>query len=312
MASNKLSWAGRALPLFLLCVLICVSATFGSPLPQDGQPFGEYDLEYVRHPHGKVPSIKKCRELITAPPKDSSLFFTGMRSNSEIDIAKNYADNHGLTHVSKAYPKGFTDLGKYLDSDENKAQFQKNFMQVFAERSTGTAFLMIRDGQEPRDDSIWSKVELPTVRNSAQVPKVLRLSYESPPDDPNTSEVAIWTRPDDPELPPYAIGQCRVHFVQYKIPHHGRAYSLEATIFDGLGYEIGHQSRIDATEPINVESRLPGPLTITVAKPGFHYHPDKAAISFRYGHHSWISEEDLCSVGKYSHGDRDGDCSFDC
>ena len=310
MASNKSFLSGKALPLLLLCLLFGLFSSVGLALPQDGQPFVDYDTILTEHSHGKVPNIDKCRELITPPPRDSSMFYTGLRSNQEINIAKGYADRHGLAHVSKAYPEGFTNLLAYEDSPANLQQFQRDFMQVFAEKTTGTAYLIGYDGSEPRADSIFSTVELPVVQRSAQVDKIVRLPFVNPPDDPTTIAETIWTRPVD--LPPYAPGKCRVHFTHYKIPHHGTSYSLEAVMYDGMGYEIGRQQKIDASEPVALHSKLPEVMHITVAQPTYHNRPDKAALTFQYGVKVWNSDVPFCDVGGYSHRNREGDCHFDC
>lgn len=237
------------------------------------------------------------------------MFYTGLRSNQEINIAKGYADGHGLSHVSKAYPKGFTNLLDYQDSPKNLAQFQRDYMHVFAEKTTGTAYLITYEGSEPRSDSIFSVVELPLLQQSAQVDKIVRLSFVTPPDDPTTGET-FWTRPA--ELPPYAPGRCRVHFTHYRPPHHGNSYSLEAVMYDGMDFEIGRQPKIGASEPVVLNSKLPEVMRITLAQPGYHWRPDKAAVTFQYGDKVWNSDVRDCSVGRYSHGDREGDCYFDC
>lgn len=254
--------------------------------------------------------MNDCRNLITAPPRDSSMFFTGLRSNSEINIAKGYAESHGLAHVSRAYPTGFTNLLAYEDSPDALAQFQRNYMQVFAEKSSGTAFLMLLDDTTPAADSIFSTIELPALEHAAQVDKIFRLSFANPPEDPTTSKETIWTKASD--AVPYATGICTVHFTHYMIPKDGTAYSLEATIFDGLGNLLGHQPKIDASEPVSVASKLPSALQITLVKPGYKFHPDNAVIQFRLGDVSWASDSIRCSVGKVWHGNRDGDCQFDC
>ena len=312
MASTRLFCSPRrSLVLLLLSLLFLVFATLGLALPQDGQPFPEYDTVWPHKEHlGKVPNLDDCRKSITAPPRDSSLFFTGLRSNSEINIAKGYAEAHGLTHVSRAYPVGFTNLLAYEDSPEALAQFQRDYMQVFAEESSGRAFLMIPDGSEPRTDSIFSTVELPAVIHANQVDVIVRLSFGSPPDDPNTSQLAYWGKPSDAD--DFASGRCTVHFWHYMIPEGGIAYSLEAIVRDDLGNEVGHQEKIDATEPVRVFSKLPYPLVITIAKPGYKYRPDRAMIQFHYGHLTWTSDEAQCAIGKVWHGDREGDCSWVC
>lgn len=301
---------GRKL-IVLISFLYFLSAVLALALPQDGQPFVEYDTELeAKHHHRthKIPTLGQCRDAVTAPPQDGSLFFTGLRSNAEINVAKGYAESHGLTHVSKAYPDGFTNLYRYKAKPERLVQFQKDYMQAFAEESSGTAYVMMFDNTEPSPDSIFSTIELPALQNSAQVDKIVRLSYFTPPDDPSTSTDVIWARA--PDALPYAPGRCRVHFTQYDVPEDGNAFTLEAQIFDGADNQIGMQTKIDGSRVVEVTSKLPNPVMITLDSP--KKEASKGIIEFEYGPAMWNHENGRCDLGGFEDGNRDGDCWFDC
>ena len=103
-----------------------------------------------------------------------------------------------------------------------------------------------------------------------------------------------------------------MHVTHYQIPEGGSFYSIETTIFDAIGTQIGNLPKTDATEPVDVTSALPLVLVITVAQPGSSDDPDGAEIRFAYGDQSWGSDDDQCKFGGYEDGNREGDCGFTC
>ena len=260
----------------------------------------------------KLPSLEDCRGKITAPGKDTLMYFTGLKTRKDINTAKKYAEDHGMTHVSKVYPDGFTDPNRYEGTDEEKRQFQKDFSQVYAEKTTGTAYLMLDDDKEPASDSIFYTVEFKAMKDGGHVDKILRFPFTSPPDKPKDSTKKYWEKSSD--AAGYATGWCGVHITHYQIPEGGSSYSVEATIFDAHGIEIGRREKTDATEPVGVTGALPYVLMITAAKPGSSEDPDSAPISFAYGDQSWNSDKESqrCKFGGYEDGNREGDCGFTC
>ena len=121
------------------------------------------------------------------------MYFTGLKARKDINNAKKYAVDHGLVHVSLSYPTTFTDPGNYEGSDEEKRSFQVAFSQVYAEGTTGIAYLMIDDDKEPAADSIFNTVEFEAMKNGAKVTKILR--FPKTADDPTKSTNEFW--PDD-------------------------------------------------------------------------------------------------------------------
>ena len=154
-------------------------------------PIGPGDLEKREKP--SFPSLQDCRDKFTAPAQDKAMYFTGLRSRKDINAAKKYAVDHGLVHVSLSYPTSFTDPGQYKGSDEDKRNFQKAFSQVYAEGTTGIAYLMIDDDKEPAADSIFTTVEFEAMKNGAKVTKIMR--FPKTADDPTKSTNEFW--PDD-------------------------------------------------------------------------------------------------------------------
>ena len=154
-------------------------------------PVGLGELEKRDKP--PFPSLQDCRDKFTAPAQDTAMYFTGLKKRKEINAAKKYAVDHGLVHVGLSYPPSFTDAGQYDGSDEDKRNFQIAFSQVYAEGTTGIAYLMIDDDKEPKADSIFNAVEFEAMKNGAKVTKILR--FPKTADDPTKSTNEFW--PDD-------------------------------------------------------------------------------------------------------------------
>lgn len=171
------------LPLFLFLLSSIVQA---SPLTAPN------NLARRKPP---FPSLDDCKAKFTAPPKDKSLYFTGLKTRKDVNKAKKYAEDHGLVHVSQSYPKQFTDPGQYDGTDEEKRTFQENFSRLYAEGTTGDAYLMLDDDKNPAGDSIFQTVEFPAMRDGAKVDKILQFPFTNPPDDLKTVTKRFW--PDD-------------------------------------------------------------------------------------------------------------------
>lgn len=315
MALSKL-FTSRAVLVTLVSLLLWFPTSNARAFPQDQAPYPEdggfYDGKPVDSFDWDIPSIDECRKQIKTPPKDKSFFFTELRSRTDINIAKSYALQHGLTSSSASYPRGFTNLNLYKGTPDQKRAFQLNFMQVFAEKTTGTAYLMLDDGIEPRPQSLFTTVEFAAMKAGGQVDRILRFPFNYPPDDPVAAATTFWTRPEG--APDYATGRCNVHITHYQILKYAFTYTVEAVITDNFNNEIGHLLRTDAAQPVDVVSKLPHVLTITVAKPTEETKvSDKFPIRFQYGDLIWTTDDaSHCKIGKYDDGDREGDCSFEC
>ena len=165
------------------------------------------------------PSLDLIKSKFTAPDKDKAMYFTGLKTRKDINAAKKYATDHGLTHVGLSYPTSFTDPGQYDGSDDDRRKFQENFSRVYAEGTTGIAYLLIDDGKQPADDSIFQTVEFPAMRDGAKVTKILRFSKDE--SNPENSEKQYW--PDDAgaacldyEGPPPCPGQGKKRSIQWE------------------------------------------------------------------------------------------------
>ena len=87
--------------------------------------------------------------------------------------------DHGLVHVGLSYPDGFTNPAQYDGTEAERRTLQERFSRLYAQANTGIANLLIVDDKEPASDSILLTVELPPMRDGAQVTKILRFPITS-------------------------------------------------------------------------------------------------------------------------------------
>lgn len=294
----------RPLLIFLSLVLCFLHiSVHAKPVGPDFPPIISKD---------SFPSFEDCRNKLISPGKDKAMYFTGLSSFKDVKKAKQYAISHGLTHVTASYPNKFTDKGQYEGDEAQFRQFQKDFSRAYAQKTEGVAYLMLDDGKEPAEESIFYSVEFEAMKKGGHVDKIIRFSFTDRDNvaEPTKETKIYWEKPDG--SPSYASGQCGVHITHYQIPKGDNKYYLEAQLKDAYGFEVGHVDKTDATEPVNVLSALPHPLVITAAKPGSSKDPDSAPLHFAYGDDEWTSDDDRCKFGGYEDGNREGDCGFAC
>ncbi|KAI4139973.1 MAG: hypothetical protein L6R39_006023 [Caloplaca ligustica] len=116
----------------------------------------------------------------------------------------------------------------------------------------------------------------------------------------------------------YAPGSCGVHVTQYqkKDPaadpktNEDGDYHLDVRIFDNNQDLIGEVkgARALAGQAVNEDSKLPWVLLVTAQS------VDSDPVLFAYSDQHWAYADVAhnCNFGKFSGGDRDGDCGFQC
>ncbi|KAL9631994.1 MAG: hypothetical protein Q9204_003982 [Flavoplaca sp. TL-2023a] len=162
------------------------------------------------------PSLQECHDKIKPVEKNKSMYFTGLNKKN-LNKAKRYAKNHGLTHVSDPYPTGFTDRGRYSGTEGELNQFQKDFSQTYAEKTEGTAYLMLDENRNPAPTGIFYSVEFEAMKKGGHVDKILQFPYNNGDgiDDPSTATKVFCEKAKD--VASYAKGQCGVHITHYHI-----------------------------------------------------------------------------------------------
>ncbi|KAL8823309.1 MAG: hypothetical protein Q9191_005974 [Dirinaria sp. TL-2023a] len=148
----------------------------------------------LAHHKPGFPSLDNGKAKFKAPPKDKSLYFTGLKKRSDVNKAKKYAEDHGLVHVSQSYPPHFTDPGQYEGTDAEKRTFQENFSRLYAQHTTGDGYLMLDTHKNPAAGSIFQTVEFPAMKNGGKVDKILQFPFTNPPDNPTTVTKKFWSQ----------------------------------------------------------------------------------------------------------------------
>lgn len=188
------------------------------------------------------------------------MYFTGLKSRADVNKAKAWALDHGLTHVTNCYPSGFTDKGNYKKDENAFGQFLKDFSLAYAERTEDIAYLMLDPDKNPTSNSIFYAVQFEAMKKGGLIDKIVQIPFTNRNDvtDPakDTKHTRkYWERATNAaatDADSYAKGQCGVHITHYQIPKGDNKYYIEAHIRDAHGIEIGHVDRTDATEPVNV------------------------------------------------------------
>lgn len=200
MAAFRFRLSPVGLLVILSSILLLASSVLAAPSPSPAKLVARKD---------KYPSKEDCESHLKKdePAKDTSIFFTGLAKKAMNEV-KTYAVDHGLTHVTNVYtPKQFTNVGEYEGTDEERRAFQEAFSAVYAEHTSGKAYLMMDLEKKPKKDSIFYSVEFPALRDGGDVSEIIWLDINNKPDDP-TKETKTWWKKgdDDPPADDAAVG----------------------------------------------------------------------------------------------------------
>ena len=338
-AGSILSRSTYLIATFLLLGILNAKIVSAVPVPQDGDIDSSVDDPdwnddkaggggdpFSTDPstlEGKYPDIDECRSKCSVAA-DVSLFYSKVGRHEE--KPQKFADQESLKLVRDAYPSGFTDKD---DLYTGYKKFAIRFSQAFAERTAGTAYVMLpTDGTTDLSKSVWVTTEKGILMADGgtcnQIVKV----------DPNdfSKKCVFWDRygakdtklnncglengpvPDPPSAGAYAPGRCGVHVTQYQKnePKSNPTgdYKFDITIKDAKGATIGTNYGAVAKNGVGVgvTGKLPWVLVVTAQS------VDHDAVLFNYSDQAWGSndQEHHCNFGGYENGNRDGDCEFNC
>lgn len=231
-------------------------------------------------------------------------------------------------------------------SKEWHGDFLDRLCRLFAERSSGTVFLISKWPDGPCSiRSVWARIEFPVLKGNKDVTSVLLVDYlnfsrrkvfwarssQSKRDDlallqgvndQDSCFIDIPAPPNYPSIPPLgglvdltpvlgaAAGWARVHVVQLKASKPG-IYQLDISIINARDITIGQV--MDANAPAGQEVRVVSkiPFAVRVIAPS----RDEDPLGFRYGQDSWDSndrsEGHQCMFSTWKDdGTREGDCIF--
>jgi hypothetical protein len=143
------------------------------------------------------------------PAANKCLFFTGQDAAGTAAI-KAWGATAGLATVGSVWKTGntFTDKTKYDATKAVFRQFQQDFSRVYAQHTSGTAYLLITPGAKPRSDSIFYSIELEEMIKGGKVDKIIRLDMTADhkgPANPTTITTVYWKK-GDPKPPAQGTG----------------------------------------------------------------------------------------------------------
>ncbi|KAI9797895.1 MAG: hypothetical protein M1833_005095 [Piccolia ochrophora] len=110
----------------------------------------------------------------------------------------------------------------------------------------------------------------------------------------------------------YAPGPCGMHILQYQKPDPSKdPYSLEVSLKDANGDEVGRLDKTEMRAPQVIKGKLPVEVTVNTGA------EDKDPISITYGGDVWTTADTpdgkaRCGVGPFDNGRREIDCGFTC
>lgn len=152
------------------------------------------------------PSYQDCLNSIENVPGDKSTFYSGLGyypNGQGYVYLKNFIAARGLLEVDSVYPEDFCTSDPNLNGGYGAyISFAYSFSGVFAQKSSGTAYLLTPSQCDPSPNSIWNIVELGNLTTSegAQVTKIIRV-------DPATTSISttIFPTPSGSTLPTQAV-----------------------------------------------------------------------------------------------------------
>lgn len=153
------------------------------------------------------PSYEDCVNSIQDVAKDKSAFYSGLGyypNGQGYQYLKDFVQDKGLLEVDSVYPEDFCTSDPNLNGGYGAyISFAYSFSGLFAQKSSGTAYLLTPSHCDPSPNSIWHTVErgnLTSSDNDAQVTKIIRV-------DPATTSISttIFPTPTDSDLPSLPI-----------------------------------------------------------------------------------------------------------
>ena len=135
------------------------------------------------------PSYQDCLNSIEDVAKGKSTFYSGLGyypNGQGYTYLKDFIAARSLLEVDSVYPDDFCTSDPDLNGGYGAyISFAYSFSGVFAQKSSGTAYLLTPSQCDPSPNSIWYKVELGnlTTSNDAQVTEIIRV-------DPATTSIS--------------------------------------------------------------------------------------------------------------------------
>ncbi|KAF1912665.1 hypothetical protein BDU57DRAFT_523077 [Ampelomyces quisqualis] len=161
----------------------------------------------------RIPRTKQeLRDIyfMQAPPKDKSCFFSGMKVRGvKADPvhntlwAKLLCHGAGLTTIDDLWTEEDMSEPSFWEGRITASAYERIIIwmsQIFAEETTGTAYLVIADSLEPKTASIFFRHEFGAIKAGGKVTEIKRLNFSNMwINDPTTGRI-WWKKGDEDPL----------------------------------------------------------------------------------------------------------------
>lgn len=122
-----------------------------------------------RRDEDQYPDLDKCRGKCTIEA-DKSVFYSKVGKHEE--KPQDFATQNSLKLVRDAYPEGFTDkkpnLTKYT-------AFAQRFSQAFAEKTSGTAYVLLPTDGTTAIGKVWDTYEKPFLKEGGKCTRIVKV-----------------------------------------------------------------------------------------------------------------------------------------
>lgn len=121
----------------------------------------------------KYPDLDECRQKCSIAA-DKSVFYSKVGKHEE--KPQDFATKNGLKLVREAYPEGFTDRIPGLTQYK---KFAQRFSQAYAEKTSGTAWVLLPTDGKTEVGEVWTKYEKPFLTSGGKCTRIVKVD----PDD---------------------------------------------------------------------------------------------------------------------------------
>ncbi|KAF9524940.1 hypothetical protein CPB83DRAFT_860495 [Crepidotus variabilis] len=156
---------------YILIAFTLLSLVVAAPI---GGRSIEYDQLEVREPQGKllgaVQLAMKVRHL--KPPPNGAVFWSGTKTDAKGKTVSVHADAKKLAKETggKTIGQALKDQGLSIPNDKNSKQLWRIASKAYAKNAKGEVNAVL--GSKVRPESVWNKVEKPTLEKNNNVNKV--------------------------------------------------------------------------------------------------------------------------------------------
>lgn len=160
-------------------------------LPTGASTLGTPSANFVsaRAPQPDVPKSKADLEknyYKSGPPKDKSCFFTGMDVNNgkkpkqNTNEAKKQCKDVGLTTLDQIWNKNnIVQRGEWnKPTNDQYNDLIVWISEIFAEKTSGHAYLLIDKDTKPKDNSIFYSNEFKAMKDGDKVDKIMQVDFK--------------------------------------------------------------------------------------------------------------------------------------